>query len=214
MSNVNFKINKKLEILVDEKYFNSNVQDVTDDYIAISIPTNAGEYLPLSKGAMLDVIYYEEDNIYKFASTIIGRKFENIPILLLAKPKEIKKIQRRKYVRVPLIKTAKYINLKNDSKSNLSTINESKYLKAVLVDLSGGGMRVKVSEQIKANDFLLVSLTVNKEDVLIVGQTKRIVKDDDGRFICGLSFESLDNETREQIIKYIFQLMRDQMKKI
>lgn len=214
MIKVDFKLNKKLEILVDEKYFNSNVQDVTEAYIAISIPTNAGEYLPLAKGAIIEVIYYEEENIYKFASTIIGRKFENIPILLIAKPKEIKKIQRRKYVRVPLIQTAKYINFKNDPKTNLSKIDVKKYLKAVLVDLSGGGMRVKISEEIKSNDFLLVSLTVNEEDVLIVGQTKRIVKDDDGRFICGLSFESLDNAVREQLIRYIFQLMRNQMKKI
>ena len=214
MVKVDFKLNKKLEILVDEKYFNSNVQDVTDDYIAISIPMNAGEYIPLSRGVIIDVIYYEEENIYKFASEIIGRKFENIPILLLAKPKEIKKIQRRRFVRVPLIKTAKYINIKNESKVNISTIDDRKYLKAVLVDLSGGGMRVKVSEKINPNDFLLVSLNVNEEDVLIVGQTKRIVKDDDGRFICGISFESLDNGTREQLIKYIFQLMRNQMKKI
>ena len=82
MIKVDFKLNKKLEILVDEKYFNSNVQDVTEDYIAISIPTNSGEYLPLSNGSIIDVIYYEEENIYKFSSTIIGRKFENIPILL------------------------------------------------------------------------------------------------------------------------------------
>ena len=47
-----------------------------------------------------------------------------------------------------------------------------------------------------------------------MGQTKRIMKDDEGRFICGLSFEFLDNGTREQLIKYIFQLMRNQMKKI
>lgn len=172
MIKVDFKLNKKLEILVDEKYFNSNIQDVTQQYIAISIPTNAGEYLPLSKGALIDVIYYEEDNLYKFRSVIIGRKFENIPILLIAQPKEIKKIQRRKYVRVPLIETAKYMNLKNEPNTKLSTIDEKKYLKAVLVDLSGGGMRVKVSEEIKTNDFLLVSLTVNEEDVLIVGQAK------------------------------------------
>ncbi|MCB2308763.1 flagellar brake domain-containing protein [Clostridium estertheticum] len=214
MIKVDFKLNKKLEILVDEKYFNSNVQDVTEDYIAISIPTNSGEYLPLSNGSIINVIYYEKENIYKFSSSIIGRKFENIPILLLAKPDDIKKIQRRRYVRVQLIKTAKYINLKYEPKVNLSAIDNSKYLKAVLVDLSGGGMRVKVSERIKDNDFLLVALTVNEEEVLIVGQTKRIMKDDDGRFICGLSFESLDNATREQLIRYIFQLMRNQMKKI
>jgi len=57
MLDVDFKVNKKLEILINERYFNSNVQDVTDDYIAISIPINSGEYVPLSKGAIIDVIY-------------------------------------------------------------------------------------------------------------------------------------------------------------
>jgi c-di-GMP-binding flagellar brake protein YcgR len=214
MTKVNFTINKKLEILVDEKYFNSNIQDITEEYIAISIPIKAGEYVPLSNGATIDVIYYEEENCYKFQTSVIGRKFENIPILLIAKPKEIKKIQRRKYVRVPLISTVKYKNLKNESRTNPSTVEKSEYLKAVLIDLSGGGMRVKVSEEIKLGDFLLVSITINEEETLIVGQAKRIVKDDEGRFSCGLSFELLDSSTRERIIKFIFQLMREQMKKI
>ena len=214
MIKVHFKLNKKLEVLIDEKYFNSNIQDITDEYIAISIPINEGEYVPLSKGAIIDVIYYEEENLYKFKASVIGRKFENIPILLIAKPNEIKRIQRRKYVRVPLISKIKYKNLKGESRTNPSTIDASEYLRALIVDLSGGGMRVKLSEQIKLNDFLLVSLTVNKEDIFIVGQAMRIVKDDEGRFTCGLSFEFLDSFTREKIIKYIFQLMREQMKKI
>jgi len=214
MTKFDFTVNKKLEILIDEKYFNSNIQDITDEYIGISIPINAGGYVPLSKGTTIDVIFYEDENCYKFESSIIGRKFENIPILLIAKPKEIKKIQRRKYVRIPLISTVKYKNLKNEPRTNPSTVEKSEYLQAVLVDLSGGGMRVKVSEEIKLNDFLLVSLTINKEDIPIVGQAKRIIKDDEGRFICGLSFELLDNSTREKIIKFIFELMREQMKKI
>ena len=213
MTKVNFAINSKLEILIDEKYFNSNIQDITEEYIAISIPINAGEYVPLSRGTMIDVVYYEGENCYKFNSSVIGRKFENIPILLIAKPKEIKKIQRRKYVRVPTISTVKYKNIKNEPRTNPAIVKDDEYLKAVLLDLSGGGMRIKVSEEIKLNDFLLVSLTVNKEEILIVGQAKRIIKDDDGRFDCGLSFEFLDSSTRERIIKFIFQLMREQMKK-
>ena len=213
MIKVDLKLNKKLEILVDEKYYISNIQDVTDDYIAISIPINSGEYVPLSKGAIIDVIYYEEENLYKFKSSVLGRRFENIPILLIAKPKEIKKIQRRRYVRVPLIKDVKYKNLKSEKKTKPSSIDESQYLKGILVDLSGSGMKVKVSKQVKLNDFLLVSLDVNDENIFIVGKAMRIIKDDEGRFVCGLSLESIDNTTREIIIKFIFQLMREQMKK-
>jgi len=210
---VDFKVNKKLEILVDEKYFNSNIQDVTDEYIAINIPMSYGEYLPLSKGTVVEAIYYEEENIYKFKSLVIGRKFENIPIILLSKPTEIQKVQRRKYFRIPLISSIKYKNLKNNPQINPKSVAKSEYAKALLVDLSGGGMKIKVSEQVNLNDFLLVSLTIDNQTVLIVTQAMRIVKDDEGRFTCGLSFEFLENTTREVIIKFIFQLMREQMKK-
>lgn len=213
MVKVDFAINKKLEILVEEKYYNTNIQDVTQEYIAISIPMNAGQYVPLSKGTIIDIIYYEEENLYKFKSAIIGRKFENIPILLISKPLQIIKIQRRKYVRVPLINTAKYKNLKREPKINPKSIDKSEFLKAVLVDLSGGGMKIRISEEIKMDDFILVNLSVNGEDIPIVGQAKRIIKDEVGRFVCGLSFEFLDALTREKIIKFIFQLMREQMKK-
>ena len=214
MIKVDFKINKKLEILINERYFHSNVQDITSEYMAISIPINSGEYVPLSKGAIIDVIYYGEKNLYKFKSTVIGRRFENIPILLISKPVEIKKIQRRKYVRIPLIKTVKYINLKGEKKININTINKNRYLKAMLVDLSGSGMRVKVSQEVKLNDFLLVSLLVNDEDINIIGKSMRIIKDDDGSYFCGLSLDFIDNVTREKIIKFIFELMRKQMKKL
>ena len=213
MSKVDFIINKKLEILVGEKYFKSNIQDIAENYIAISIPINSGEYLPLSKGTLVDVIYYEEDNLYKFKSVVMGRKFENIPILIISYPKEIVRIQRRKYVRVPTISTVKYTNLKNEPKKSPSSIENSEYLKAILLDLSGGGMKIKISEEVKLSQYLLICLTINSEDIHIVGQAMRIIKDDDGRFNCGLSFEFLDTSTREKIIKLIFKLMREQMKK-
>ena len=214
MTKGDLTINKRLEILVDEKYFKSNIQDITESYIAISIPIKSGEYLPLTKGTLIDVLYYEEDNLYKFQSVIMGRKFENIPILLISKPREIKRIQRRKHVRVPIISTVKYKNLKNEPRTNPKSIAKSEYLQAILIDISGGGMKIKISEEIKLSQFLLLCLTINNEDIIIVGQAMRIIKDDDGRFNCGLSFEFLDSATREKIIKLTFQLMREQMKKI
>ncbi|MCB2288890.1 flagellar brake domain-containing protein [Clostridium sp. CS001] len=213
MTKVDFKVNMKLELFIDEKYFNCNIQDITDEYIATNIPVSTGQYIPLSRGTAVEVIYYEEDSIYKFKSSVIGRKFENIPILLLAQPTEIEKIQRRKYFRITLLNSVKYKNLKNEPKTNPKTIEDSEYTNGVLLDLSGGGMKIKVAEHVKQNDFLLVSLTINNENLLVVGQAMRIIKDDEGRFVCGLSFEFLDNSTREVIIKFIFQLMREQMKK-
>ena len=125
MNKVDFKVNKKIEVLIDEKYFNSNIQDITEEYIAINIPISSGEYLPLSKGTRIDVIYYEGEHIFKFESSVLGRKFQNIPILLLSKPKVVHKIQRRKDVRVSLVSIVKYRNLKENPKTNVSVIENN-----------------------------------------------------------------------------------------
>ena len=45
-----FNVNGRIEILMDDGIYKSNIQDIDKDYIAISIPVKDGEYLPLRRG--------------------------------------------------------------------------------------------------------------------------------------------------------------------
>jgi c-di-GMP-binding flagellar brake protein YcgR len=203
---LNFEINKKIEIAWNDGYYKSNIENVENNCIAISIPIKNGTYIPLREGEKVEVIYYYGKDIYKFYTHVIDRKIDTIPVILLALPKEVFKVQRRKFVRVPIICTIQY--------SKIGKNTASKPLSAIMVDLSGGGMRIKLKDELAYGDIINVYIPLGKEQVQIKGEIVRIEAEQDiKRNICGVSFMDLEERVREKLIRYIFQVMRDQMKK-
>lgn len=201
-----FTINNKVEISWDDGYYKSNIENVDDKFIYISIPIKEGQYIPLRKFEQVEVIYYQGNDIYKFYTTVVDRKVDVIPIIVLAFPKEVFKVQRRKFVRVPIVCTVEYSKLENKTQN---------VVRGIMVDLSGGGMRIKLSnDQLSIGNLIKVYIPVGDDNVEVKGEVVRVEKDDPNKMnICGINFLDLDDRNREKIIRFIFQVMRDQMKK-
>lgn len=208
-----FSINSKIEISYGNDYYKSSIEDIGDNSISISIPIKDGQYVPLRSGETVEAIYYYEKDIYKFYSTVIDRKIDKIPIIRLVYPEEVFKIQRRRFVRVPIVCSIIYSKL--IYKGNNSNLDKSQSkLKAIITDLSGGGMKVKIKEDIKKGDILLSHIVIENSEVEVKGKVVRVEKDSENKLnVCGISFIDLDERTREKIIRFIFQIMREQMRK-
>ena len=148
MEKLKLEINNKLEVFYDKKNYKSVIQDIREKEkeVLISIPVFDGEYLTLATGTIIEQIYYDNNgNVYQFKSKVLGRtKERNLSLYRLSLPYDIKKIQRRDYVRVNFVKIINYINAKD--------IENEKYKKALLLDLSGGGMRIKVEEKLEKGE--------------------------------------------------------------
>lgn len=210
---VELKINTRIEINHEGKYYKSVIQDVTDKYIAIEIPTNYGVYIPLAEYDKVDVIYYSMDSqdIYGFSSVIIGRKVDKIPLILLSIPDSLSIVQRRKYVRVALIKYVKCLRVNKDlTISGIKKfLDENKNVyKADLVDLSGGGLRLKLNQKFEIDDIIAVSVEIADQDVIVKGRVVRKTDDLSGKYVYGVDFIDLDDSSRDKIIRYIFTIMR------
>lgn len=216
-TDVNFKVNSKCEILIKNKVYKSSIQDIGGDYVGISIPISNGEYAPLNNNDQVTVVYYNENDIYGFNAGIIGRKMDKIPIILLTKPKDIKKIQRRKFFRVNLLKEVQYLKTdKNISDSALErlTRNSKAFTKAFMIDLSGGGFRLKTKEEIKSGDIFIIKIPLDHEDIFVLSNCIRVFKDmDSNLYVSGFSFFNIDAKMQDKIIAYVFGIMREQMKK-
>jgi c-di-GMP-binding flagellar brake protein YcgR len=203
---LNFEINSRIEVSWNDEYYKSTIENIEDGFIAISIPIKDGQYIPLRVGEKVEVIYYYSKDIYKFFTLVIGRRIDKIPLIVLAYPKEVFRIQRRKFVRVQNINDVEYVKLENSA--------NQKPLKAVMVDLSGGGMRIKFKEDVKLGDKVKVWIPMGTDPIEVKGQVVRIeMIENTKRNICGVSFIDLEERIRERVIKFIFQVMRDQMKK-
>ncbi|NLL29691.1 MAG: pilus assembly protein PilZ, partial [Clostridiales bacterium] len=144
MDKLKLEINNKIEVIYGEKNYKSVIQDIREeeDEILISIPVLDGEYLTLVTGRVIEQIYYDNNgNVYQFKSKVLGRiKEKNLSLYRFSSPFDVRKIQRRDYVRVNFIKAINYLSSKD--------IEKEKYKKALLLDLSGGGMKIKVDEKL------------------------------------------------------------------
>jgi c-di-GMP-binding flagellar brake protein YcgR len=213
---VKFLINSKLEIAWNDAYYKSTVEGYDSGTISISIPIKDGEYVPLRIGDTIEVIYYHEQDIYKFTTRVVNRKLDVIPIIILEYPTEVFKVQRRRFVRVPIVCYIVYskIGKQEGGRVVISTHGSPKELKGILVDLSGGGTRIKLHEKLEKDDVLLISIPLGNDKISVKAEVIRVEFEELSKlYVCGMSFIDLDERTRDKLIKYIFQEMRDQMKK-
>lgn len=209
-------VNTKCEVVYEDKVYKSDIQDITEKYVAISIPVSNGEYILLTRGEIIDVIYYDDKNVYKFTSKVIGRKSEGIQMLLLEPPLEILKVQRRRFFRIEILSKIKFLKVKkNITEAEFNKLcvhaDEKNFSEAIMTDLSGGGLKAKIDSDIKIGDMVIIRLPIEDFDVNIPCYCVRAVKEENSKYYsCGFSFYNINDRVREKIIAYIFRIMREQ----
>lgn len=209
---VNFKVNEKMEILMEDGIYKSNIQDITDEYIAISIPVKDGSYLPLRKGEVIEGIYYEGKAVYKFFAPVLGRQIDRIMMITLKKPEKFTKIQRRNFVRVYFLSNISFALIGN--KNGMIDINEDEieFLSGYSLDLSAGGMRLSTAKELYLGDIIIMNISVKEQKLSLKGKVVRIERDENNKGIYGICFIDIDNKTVDKIMKILFQIMREQRK--
>lgn len=213
-------INTKCDVIFQDKVYKSDIQDITKDYVAISIPVNNGEYLILTRGEIIEVIYYDEQNVNKFISKVVGRKIEGIQMILLEPPNEISKIQRRRFFRIDILSKIKLMKVNTDISEKefndlCANADENSFTEAIMTDLSGGGLRIKTELTVKVGEMFIIRLPISDFDVNIPCYCVRAFKEVDSKqYACGFSFYNINDRVREKIIAYIFQIMREQKKRV
>ena len=218
MGKLQLSINKKIEVLWGQEVFKSNIQDVTEEYMCISIPSKNGEFIPLNKGQEIELLYYDKDVVYKFTSSVIGRKVEGVHVILISIPQNYEVVQRRIFFRVSNITYISYSSLKEPWKKRIPNNEELPRLMSqsddvklgILLDISGGGIRLKIDEAVNLGDIFIINLDINGEEIYLKGEIVRIETDSDKKNVCGVNFIDVDSKIREKIIKYTFELTRSQ----
>ncbi|MHC6179388.1 flagellar brake protein [Clostridium sp. JNZ X4-2] len=215
--NVEFTVNSRIEIEIDGQTYKSNIQDISDDCIGINIPVNNHKYIALKKGDKIRAIYYSGKNIYSFHTVVVGRKIEKILIIMIKKPMEIEIVQRRNFVRVQIIFDVLCAVV--PEKGYLGNLSDQvRTFNAYSVDMSGGGMKIVVKDKLeyklRIGDIIIVTIPMENDSLTVKGKIVRIDRNNDNsKLILGLAFTDLDKMNRERIIRLLFQIMREHIKK-
>lgn len=199
-------VNSRVEIIIGEEAWKSVIQDVNDESFFISIPMEKGEYIKFNNGSTLLIHNYIKDGncLHKFTCKVKGRAKSGLtPLYELSLPEKVERIQRREFVRINVVAPIEYKIEKNE---------DNKFLKGILLDISGGGLRFATDNKINVGEVIELKLRdINTEDeILIKGQCVRGNKESNGQYICVVRYYEISNKIREKIIESIFTLMRKQ----
>lgn len=210
------EVNNKIEVYTENRELaKSIIQDIDEECINISIatPIFKGINYPLATGDLIECNYNDgKGNIFKFKAKVKGRMFDKIPMIILQRESDLKKIQRRDYVRIPFTNKIKYSAIDEYNEDMLRDIENCDYKTGQSLDLSGGGIRIKIDESLNLDQLIILNTIIGDEEVIALGKIVRDEKQNKNEHIYGVKFKYIDDKVRENIIKFIFQNMRKSVK--
>lgn len=209
MNNFELDVNERLEVVSNDKSYKCLVIDVDEDWIKINIPVCEGEYLVLYSGELVEInMYLDSGRCYNFNAKVLSKGKEgNIEYYKLCAPFNVKRIQRRNYFRVDVLNLVHYRNITNFDDED---IDEIPYTEAIMVDLSGGGVKLKINEDIKIHDILSIKMNIKGSNIIVKGEVVRLEISKDNKNLCGIKFLEISQEQIDRIIEESFEIMRKQ----
>jgi c-di-GMP-binding flagellar brake protein YcgR len=206
------RINQLIELeveIVPDQILNlpSRIEGIEGNNVYISVPMYRGELIPLRVGQNVKIYLNEKEVTYTFFTTILGRKWQNIPVLVIQKPSSLTKIQRRSFMRLP-IKLDFYFRAVGD---------ESDFKKGETIDISGGGALFITEEEIEEGQVLEVELYLPKRKPFfctakVLRILERAKKKGDKNKVA-VEYFDISEGKRDQIIGFIFEKQREWIRK-
>lgn len=219
---------------IEARTYYSKVLDVEESeegtIIKASMPIFEGHIVPLSIGTQYNIFFSIGSRIFESTCQVSGRsKDMNIFVMDLLLTGPLKRVQRRQYYRLPCdlnVSLQKLNNMQVISYENTHQWDESLFNddeneeEGVLVDLSGGGLRLHSPFHYEKDTWIKTAFNIiYNEEALRLELLGRIVssysmENDRNVYETRVQFCSIPNDTKEKIVKYIFQEQRRMQQKV
>ncbi len=192
-------INKKILVsraAVDD-WYNSVIKEINQRSIDINIPYKQEKLLILVNGEPVKVNIYQPREIFEFKSKVIDMvPGYNKMLLTISKPEKVNRIQRRSFLRLPIMLEMQYSIPGNYDSHKTHTL-----------DISGGGIRFLSSKNYFPGTPIQVEfhIPIDKKDKKIqaVGKVVRTVSLDNGYFHVAIEFTKIPVKDQDTIVRFV-----------
>ncbi|MCM1086801.1 MAG: flagellar brake protein [Muribaculaceae bacterium] len=209
-----------------QKTYDSQVIDIlSDDRIEISMPFEKTKLVLLPVDGEYNLFFYTSNGLYQCSARVIDRyKNSNVFSVLMDLTSNLRKYQRREYYR---FSCALEMNSRTLQEEEIETMDEGAgalvpelpLQRSVIVDISGGGLRFVANYKYEAESLILCkyNLWVNGEskEFSLFGKVLSVkqLENRPGVYEHRVQYVNMDNDNREEIIKYIFDAERVALQK-
>lgn len=190
---------------------------VSDDEIKLNMPIVGTKIVLLSIGVQYELCFYTATGLYQCYAEVKDRyKSNNVFVVSMELTTAVRRFQRREYYRLNTILDLKYAML-NEETYNLFMEDENNQaigldlIYGIIVDISGGGVRFISKTEYKPGDKLFLNFSLNIGGKTVEFKTIGIVLDCNkvenkpGDYQNRVKYVKITNDSREKIIRYIFE---------
>lgn len=208
-------------------YFSSVHEILSEDTLEITMPMENTKLILLPVDSEYNMIFYGESGLYQCFARIIDRyKSNNVYILVVELTSNLRKYQRREYYR---FSCALEMAARNLEETEMQAIEQNipysltpglPLKQSVIVDISGGGLRFISSQSYEPGSLIYCSYHLLKgserKKYEVIGKVLSVkeLEKREGNFEHRVQYYDMDTETREEIIKYIFEEERKSRRRV
>lgn len=189
-----------------EGKYRTRIEEVGEKTLSVGVPLEQGELVPLRQGTKVKLIFWDKVAAYALETKIIQRIAVPVSLFILELTNSVTKVQRRNYVRVPALFPLTFEMVTQEGLSDLH--------KAMMLDLSGGGMQFLTETQVENKALIYAQVALPNGDLRIPARVSRAEKTEDGkRYVISVEFDYISERERDRIIRCVFDIQRAMRKK-
>lgn len=211
-----------------EKIYHSSIHEIlSEDTMEIAMPIENSKLVLLPVDSEWIVVFYGINGLYECVARIIDRyKSNNVYILVLELLSNLQKYQRREYFRFSCALDMKVRCLEEediqllDGQGIYNLEIELPMNDALIVDISGGGLRFLTRQCYEPESLLYCSYYLKLEEeqkkyeiISKVMTVKKVENRPETYYEHRVQYYNMDKDVRESIIKFIFEEERKSRKK-
>lgn len=207
-------------------YISSVYEILSEDTLEITMPVEKTKLILLPVDNEYNMIFFGESGMFQCFARIIDRyKSNNVYLLVVEFTSNLRRYQRREYYRFSCALEMCARNLEETEVQALEQ-NEPYSLtpglplkQSVIVDISGGGLRFLSVQRYEPGSLLYCSYHLLKGEERkkyeVIGKVLSVkeLENRSGTFEHRVQYYDMDMDTREEIIKYIFEEERKSRRK-
>lgn len=189
----------------------SRIEDLQDDVVTLSWPTDAGIRIAIRTNEILYLSYTRADAVYGRQVLVLKVIREPIPVIGVALSGPMERVQRREYVRVQALLPVEMILTTPVEEGQDTGIA---FLHTNTLDISAGGMSIQHKLSIPHGALYEVKLTIPKifPPLKLLAKVVRSTTQKDAygarNYRYGLLFLSVAEATRARLVKFAFDVQR------
>lgn len=207
-----------------EESFVTRVENITQSSVDVQRPTDQYRSIgfPVGSKVELSVTLTEppgKEGRYVAQTKVLKPPKGPVPVLRLRMPDTWERTQLREFFRVPAVFPARVrvvSEAEGDGDDRLIVVSGgTEWLTAQTRDISAGGCQLVMRTPMSPGDTVEVDIELPEYQLRARGVVRRSDPDPDepDYFVVGLSFSNLEEESRQQVLRFAFQRQIELRKK-